>query len=96
MSENGGGYKLKMVEWTSTASQHIKSNSESSTSAPTYFRSPKRHVAGRRFHNHEKVQTSTRDWLPQEAYNSYRGRIFKLVPEWDKCVIVLGVYVAKY
>jgi len=42
------------------------------------------------------VETAIREWLPQEAYSSYRDRIFKLAPEWDKCVNVLGVYVEKY
>jgi hypothetical protein len=42
------------------------------------------------------VGIAIREWLPQEAYNSYRDRIFKLVPEWDKCVNVLDVYVEKY
>jgi hypothetical protein len=50
-------------------------------------------VGGHRFHNNEEVETAIREWLPQEAYNSYRDRISKIVPEWDN---VLGVYVEKY
>jgi hypothetical protein len=53
-------------------------------------------VGGRRFHNNEEVETAIRELLPQEAYNSYRDRIFKLVPKRDKCVNDLGVYVEKY
>ena len=70
-----GEYKLKMIEWTSMASQHIRSQSESSTSELTYFWPPKWHMGGRRFHNNEEVETATREWLPQEAYNSYRQNI---------------------
>jgi hypothetical protein len=53
-------------------------------------------VGGRRIHNNEEVEIAIREWLPQEAYNSYRDRIFKLVPEWGKRVNVLGVYVEKH
>ena len=57
------------------AFQHIKSESESSTSELTYFWPPKWQVGGRRFHSNEEVETAIREWLPQEVYNSYRKNI---------------------
>jgi hypothetical protein len=68
--------------------------SYSSDLAPSNFHSfgsLKHHFGGRRFHSNEEVEMVVRELLRMQQPDFYREGIFKLVPEWDKCINILGI-----
>jgi hypothetical protein len=42
-----------------------------------------------------KRKMAVYEWLRMQEPDFYRDGIFKLVPRWDKCILVLGDYVAR-
>jgi hypothetical protein len=48
-------------------------------------------MGGRRFHSNE-VETAVCEWLRMQGPDVYRDGISKLLPRWDECIHVLGVY----
>jgi hypothetical protein len=47
------------------------------------------------FHKNKEVEMAAGEWLRMQEPDFYHGRIFKLVPRWDKCINVLGDYAEK-
>jgi hypothetical protein len=47
-------------------------------------------------YNNEKVEMALCKWLWMQEFKLYNDGVFKVMPMWNKCIILLMDYVEKY